>query len=156
VSKNAKGSDQDAFMLGAISLRGGSSLGLLGSLSRSSTRLSSRLVFLGSFTSRTSFAITPIGRSPQGQVVSKQLHNEGAVAVGLLRERVEFGDGVVERLLSKVARTVRRVEDFVVEDAEVEGEAEADRVGWSKLSLRDIRGVLGSLISRRNRWRHTL
>jgi hypothetical protein len=41
-----------------------------------------------------------------------------------------------------VAGTVGRVEDLVVEDGEVEGEAETDGVSGSKLGLGDVGGVL--------------
>jgi hypothetical protein len=41
-----------------------------------------------------------------------------------------------------VAGAVRRVEDLVVENGEVEGEAEADGVGRSELGLGDVGGVL--------------
>jgi len=38
--------------------------------------------------------------------------------------------------------TVGGVQDLIVEDREVEGEAKTDRVGWSELSLGNIGGVL--------------
>ena len=38
-----------------------------------------------------------VGR-PQGEVVAQQLHDERAVLVGVLVQRVQLGDGVVERL----------------------------------------------------------
>jgi hypothetical protein len=41
-----------------------------------------------------------------------------------------------------VAGAIRRVEDLVVEDGEVEGEAEADWVGWGQLGLSDVGGAL--------------
>jgi len=41
-----------------------------------------------------------------------------------------------------VAGTVRRVEDLVVEDGEVEGEAETDGVSGSELGLGNVGGVL--------------
>ena len=68
-------------------------------------------------------------RRPQGEVVTQQLHDKRRVLVGLLRERVELGDGVVERLLREVARLLRAVHDLVVEHGEVERQAEADGVG---------------------------
>jgi hypothetical protein len=79
------------------------------------------------------------------------LHDECAVAVGLLRQRVELGNGIVESLLGKVARTVGRVQDLVVEDGEVEGQAEADGVGWGQLSLGDVGGILGRACQRSRR-----
>ena len=62
---------------------------------------------------------------PQGEVVAEQLHDEGGILVGLLRQSVELGDGIVEGLLGDVAGAVGAVEDLVVEDGEVEGKAEA-------------------------------
>ena len=81
------------------------------------------------------------------EVVAEELHDEGAVAVGLLAEAVELGDGVVEGLLGEVAGTVGRVEDLVVEDGEVEGEAEADGVRRGELGLGDVGGVLFKLLA---------
>lgn len=83
-----------------------------------------------------------LGRGPQGEVVAQQLHDERAVAVRLLRERVKLGDGVVESLLGQVAGTVGRVQDFVVEDREVESQTEADGVGRGELRLGDVGGAL--------------
>ncbi len=60
--------------------------------------------------------LTAVGRGPEGEVVAQQLHDEGAVTVRLLRERIELGNGVVKRLLGQVAGTVGRVQDLVVED----------------------------------------
>merc|ERR1711916_395540 len=70
-------------------------------------------------------------RSPEGEVVTEELHDEGRVLVGLLREGVELGDGVVKGLLCEVAGAVGRVEDLVVEDGKVEGESEAGGGGSS-------------------------
>jgi len=42
-----------------------------------------------------------------------------------------------------MACAIWRVQDLVVEDREVEGQAETDRVSGSKLGLRDIGSVLG-------------
>lgn len=41
-----------------------------------------------------------------------------------------------------MASTVGRVQDLVVEDGEVEGQAEADGVGWGQLGLGDVGSVL--------------
>lgn len=72
--------------------------------------------------------LTALRRGPEGQVVTQELHDQGAVTVGLFRERLELGDGIIESLLGKVAGTVWRVENLVVEYGEVEGETEADWV----------------------------
>ena len=95
-----------------------------------------RLVLLASF------ALVAVGRGPQGQVVTQELHDQGAVTVAFLGERVELGNSVIERLLGKVASTVRRIQDLVVENGEVEGETKTDGVGRGEISLGDIGGVL--------------
>ena len=41
-----------------------------------------------------------------------------------------------------MTRAVGRVQDLIVEDREVEGKSEADRMGRGELSLSDVRGVL--------------
>ena len=55
------------------------------------------------------------------------------------------GNGVIKRLLGKVAGLIRGVQDLVVEDGEVQGESEADRVGGRKLGLSDLGGSLVGL-----------
>ena len=77
-------------------------------------------------------------RRPEREVVAQQLHDERAVLVRLLAERVELRDRLVERLLREVARALGRVEDLVVEDREVEREAEADRVRRREVDERDV------------------
>lgn len=72
--------------------------------------------------------LTALRRGPEGQIVTQELHDQGAVTVGLFGERLELGDGIIEGLLGKVAGTVWGVENLVVEDGEVEGETEADWV----------------------------
>lgn len=86
--------------------------------------------------------LAAVRRGPEGQVVTKQLHDEGAVAVRLLRQRVELGNSVVERLLGEVAGAIRRVQDLVVEDGEVKREAQANGVGRGQLRLGDVGGAL--------------
>jgi hypothetical protein len=81
---------------------------------------------------------------PEGQVVPEELHDQGRVLVALLGEGVEFGNRIVKRLLGEVARTVRRVEDLVIEHGEVEGETEANGVGGWEFSDRNVRrGLVG-------------
>mmetsp|Transcript_16256 Transcript_16256/g.45061 ORF Transcript_16256/g.45061 Transcript_16256/m.45061 type:complete len:234 (+) Transcript_16256:1611-2312(+) len=79
---------------------------------------------------------------PQCQVVAEQLHNEGGVLVGFLVQCVELGNGIVERLLGDLARTVWGVEDLVVEDGEVEGQTETDWVCWWEVGGGDSAGGL--------------
>jgi hypothetical protein len=103
----------------------------------------SRLLLLCGFPGGTGgLTIATVGRCPQGEVVTEKLHDESAIAVGLLGQRVKLGNGVIEGLLCEVAGAVGRVEDLVVEDGEVERQAETDWVGGSKLSLSDVGSVL--------------
>ena len=96
------------------------------------------LVLLGG----RSLLLVAIGRGPQSEVVTQQLHDESAVAIALLRKRIELRDGIIEGLLGKMAGTIGRVQDLVVENGEVECETEADRVSRSKIGLSDIGSVL--------------
>lgn len=111
---------------GRLSGLGLVSLALLGSISLTSGGL----------------ALGGVGRRPEGQVVAEELHDESAVPVGLLGQRVELGDGVIKGLLGQVARTVGRVQDLVVEDGEVEGKTQANRVGRGELGLGNVGGAL--------------
>lgn len=52
------------------------------------------------------------------------------------------GDGIIEGLLGKVASLVGSIEDLVVEDREVEGQAETDGVGGGELRLGNLGGSL--------------
>lgn len=122
--------------------RGGRWLFLSLGLGRGRRVLGGLGLLLGCVGSGT-LALVAVRRRPESQVVTEQLHDERAVAVRLLRERVELGNGVIEGLLGEVASTVGRVQDLVVKDREVEGEAEADGVRRCELRLGDIRGRLG-------------
>ena len=99
------------------------------------------------------------------QVVAEQLHDQGAVLVTLLTQCVELcsrtvriqvpslggvrqsltGNGIIKRLLGKVASLVGSVEDLVVEDGEVEGKTQADGVGGGELGLGNLGGSLVGL-----------
>lgn len=70
------------------------------------------------------------------------MHDQGAVAVALLGERVKLGNSIVEGLLGEVASTVGGIEDLIVEYGEVQSETEADGVGGGEISLGDFGSVL--------------
>lgn len=89
-------------------------------------------------------SLVAVRRCPEGEVVTEELHDEGAVTVGLLGQRVELSNGVVEGLLGEVASTVGRVQDLVVEDREVQRQTQTDGVGGGELGLSNIGGRLGS------------
>lgn len=118
---------------------GGSSLGLLTLVLRSRGGLILGLVLLRT---GASLGLVAVRRSPQGQVVTQELHDQGAVTIALLGEGVELSNSVIERLLGEVASTVGRVQNLVVEDGEVESEPKTDGVGRSQLGLSDIGSVL--------------
>lgn len=55
------------------------------------------------------------------------------------------GNGIIKGLLGKMASLVGGVEDLVVKDGEVEGQAEADGVGRRKIGRSNIGRSLVSL-----------
>jgi len=104
-------------------------------------------IILGLLLFGSSLALVTVRGGPEGQVVPQELHDQGAVAVALLGERVELCNRIIEGLLSEVACAVRGVEDLVVEDGEVQREAKADGVGGGEISLGDVGGILLMQIS---------
>ena len=91
---------------------------------------------------------------PERQVVPQQLHNQCRVFVGLLAQSIQLGDGVVECLLRQPACAVRRIEDLVIENGEVECQPKPNRVGWRQLCCGNVRScfvrdqtVLGGLLA---------
>lgn len=126
----------------ALRLRGGR-LGFLTLVLGGRGRLLFRLVFLRSST----LGLLAIGRSPKGKVVTQELHDKGAVTVAFLRERIKLGDGIIESLLGKVAGTIGRVQDLVVEHGEVQGKTQADGVSGGEISLGNVGGVLVQIVS---------
>ncbi len=90
----------------------------------------------------SSLGLVAIRRCPEGEVVTEELHDEGAVTVRLLRKRVELSNGIIESLLGKVASTVGRVQDLVVEDREVQRQTQTDGVSGGKLGLSNVGGRL--------------
>jgi hypothetical protein len=93
-------------------------------------------------------------RGPQSEIVAEELHDERGVLVGLLVERVELGDGVVEGRLGQATRSIRRVEYLEVEHGEVERQAQANRVRGYQLADGNVRrglvrdqAVLGGVLA---------
>lgn len=72
-------------------------------------------------------------RGPQGEVVTEKLHDQGAILVGIFAKGIQFRNGFIEGLLGEGAGAVGRVEDLVVEDGEVEREAQPDGMGRRQL-----------------------
>lgn len=75
------------------------------------------------------------------------MHDQCGVLVRLFAEGVQLGNCIVERLLSKVASAVRRVQDLVVEHREVQGKAKTNRVSGGQLGLCNIRCRLVRIVS---------
>jgi hypothetical protein len=86
-------------------------------------------------------------RSPQGQVVSEKLHDQGGILVALFRQSVKFSNSIIESLLGQVAGTVGGVENLVVEDGEVESKSKTDGVSWGQFGLCDFCGALVGFMS---------
>jgi len=59
---------------------------------------------------------------------------------------VHTGNSIIESLLGKLACLVRRIQDLVVEYGEIKSKTKSDRVGWSKLLLRNTTGRLICLV----------
>ena len=75
---------------------------------------------------------------PQCEIIPEQLHDGCRVAVLVLLQGVQIGDGVVEGLLGELASNGRTVQDFVIEYRVVKGKAETNGVGALKcFTLRD-------------------
>jgi hypothetical protein len=85
--------------------RGSRCLFSLGGLSGSSWGLLSGLLLLGRIGSG-GLRLVAIRGCPESEVVTEELHDEGAVPVRFLGQRVELSNGVVESLLGKMAGTV--------------------------------------------------
>lgn len=138
VTANARGREREVHLSSSGGWGGCWSLLSLGLGSRCSGGcLLGGLLLLGGIGGR-GLSLVAVGRCPEGEVVAEELHDEGAVPVRLLRQRVELSDGVVERLLGKVACTVGRVQDLVVEDREVQCKTQTNGVGRCELGLGDV------------------
>jgi len=79
-------------------------------------------------------------RGPEREVVADELHNRRSILVLIIIDVLDVSDGIIERLLGQVACLSRVVEAFIVEDGEVKGKAQADRVRRLELSVGDLRG----------------
>jgi len=117
---------------------GRSRLSLLSLFLRSGGGFLLGLVLLG----RSTLGLVAVRRGPQSEVITQQLHDQGAVTVALLRKRVELSNGIVESLLGKVAGTVGGVQNLVVENGEVQSETKTDGVGRGEVGLGNIGSVL--------------
>lgn len=79
---------------------------------------------------------------PEGKVLLEKLDDALGVAEGLLVNVVDLVHGVLESSLSECASLLVILHDFVVEDREVQGEAELDGVAGGQ---GDLQGLLVGL-----------
>lgn len=70
------------------------------------------------------------------------MHDKSGVLVALFTQRVELSNGIIESLLGEMAGLIWRVQNLVVEHAEVQGKAEADRMCWCEVSRCNFGSVL--------------
>lgn len=59
--------------------------------------------------------------SPEGQIISNELHDGGGILVLLLLDVLNISDGIIESLFSQIAGLGWVIHNFVVEDGEVQG-----------------------------------
>lgn len=78
---------------------------------------------------------------PESEVVAQELHDERGVLVALFAQAIKLVNCFIERLLRKAACAFGRIENLVVEDAEVKSKAEAYGMSRSE--------ILGGLVLRR-------
>ena len=93
-------------------------------------------------TQRLAFIQVPFFVNMTDQVVSQQLHDECGILVALFTQCVELGNSIIKSLFCEVASLIRRVEDLVVEDGEVQRETKTDWVSWREISAGNFGGVL--------------
>ena len=79
--------------------------------------------------------------SPESQILLEEFNDGLGIAEVALLELVNLVEGVLEGLVGKVAGSLVVLHDLVVEDGEVEGEAELDGVAGGKGDL--VGGVVG-------------
>ena len=79
------------------------------------------------------------------KIIPQQLHDQRGVLVAFLTQGIQLGNGVIESLLGEMACLVRRVENFVVEDGEIQSKTKTNWMSRCKVGLRDFGGILVSL-----------
>merc|ERR1740139_1564044 len=87
---------------------------------------------------RASLGLTLLARSPESQVVAKQLHDECGILVRVLSHIVELGNSIFESSAGHLACFIGVAEYFVLEYGEVEGEAEANGMSHGQVLLRNL------------------
>jgi hypothetical protein len=89
-----------------------------------------------------------IGCSPQGQVITKQLHDQSRVLIRFFVQSIKLGDGIIESRLGDLACAIRRVQNLIVKDREVKSKTKADGMCWGKVGRGDSTGSLVSIKGR--------
>ena len=103
-------------------------------------------------------------RGPQGQIVSQQLHDQGAVLVAVLVQSVQLSNGIIKclqktvvtpglsnkmvrgYLLSELTRLIRGGHDFVVENREIQSQAQSDGMSGLHGRFCNVEGILVGLL----------
>ena len=84
---------------------------------------------------------------PEGEVLLEELNDALGIAEVVLLELVDLVESLLESVISELASLGVILQDFVVEDGEVQGEAELDWVAWGKIdSVSLLVGYLGGLL----------
>lgn len=73
------------------------------------------------------------------------MHDKSGILVAFLTQGIELSNRVIESLLGEVAGLVGRVQDFVVEDGEVQSETETDGMCGSQVRGSNLGSLLVSL-----------
>ena len=75
---------------------------------------------------------------PESKVLLEELNNALSISEGLLIDFVDFVHGVLKGAFSELACLLAVLHNFVVENGEVEGESELDRIACWKISANGV------------------
>jgi len=89
--------------------------------------------------------ISVLVTGPQGQVITKQLHDKSRVLVRFFVQSIQLGNSIIKGLLGDLASLVRGVKNLVVEDRKVKGKSKTDGVCWWKIRGGNSTGGLVSI-----------
>merc|ERR1719433_2491169 len=84
-------------------------------------------------------------RSPQGQIVTEQLHDERGIFVRVLAHIVELRNSILEGCASHLARLFRVRQHLILEDGIIQCQAKADGMCDCQILLCDILSILVGL-----------
>merc|ERR1719336_2524451 len=84
-------------------------------------------------------------RSPQGQIITKQLHDERGIFVGILAHIVKLCNSILEGRASHLARLFWVRQHLILEDRVVQCQAKADGMRDRQILLSDILSILVGL-----------